>query len=140
MHTVMKTWGYEKWIENNSEYCCKLLHVLPKKFCSVHFHKKKKETFYITKGSFFLKVFVPDKKDIEVLKNFDGINLNDELTAILYKFDNSPWNYTLTEGESFSIDRYTLHTFSSASKMHCEFIEASTYHEDSDSYRLRKST
>ena len=31
--------------------CGKLLHVEPHKKCSVHYHKLKKETFYVIKGS-----------------------------------------------------------------------------------------
>lgn len=139
MHIVMKNWGYEKWVENNSGYCCKLLHVLPGKFCSVHFHKNKKESFYVTKGKMFLKLFKPDNNEIKILDDFDGVNLSEDLLSILQKFDSSPWEYTLEEGEFRTIDTYTLHTFSSVSNTNCEFIEASSHHEDSDSYRLRKS-
>lgn len=47
---VSKLWGYEKWLENNDKYCCKLL-VVNKGFqCSLHYHKEKDEMFYVSKG------------------------------------------------------------------------------------------
>lgn len=47
---VEKVWGYEKWLENNEKYCCKLL-VLNKGYqCSLHYHKDKDEMFLVTKG------------------------------------------------------------------------------------------
>ena len=51
---VSKGWGYELWIENNELYCGKHLHVLPTKWCSVHYHKNKKETFYVINGELLL--------------------------------------------------------------------------------------
>ncbi|MEK7481681.1 MAG: PfkB family carbohydrate kinase [Patescibacteria group bacterium] len=47
---VPKVWGYEKWLENNDKYCCKLL-VLHKGYqCSLHYHEDKDEMFLVTKG------------------------------------------------------------------------------------------
>ncbi len=47
---TQKVWGYEKWLENNERYCCKLLS-LDKNFqCSLHYHKIKDEMFLVTKG------------------------------------------------------------------------------------------
>jgi D-lyxose ketol-isomerase len=43
-------WGYEVWIENNELYCNKLLVVNKGYLSSLHFHKKKDETFIILKG------------------------------------------------------------------------------------------
>ena len=50
---VEKLWGYELWIHNDEEYCGKLL-VFEKKMAnfSMHYHLKKKETWYIQQGSF----------------------------------------------------------------------------------------
>ena len=50
---VEKAWGYELWIHNDSDYCGKLL-VFTKqgnKF-SMHYHLKKKETWYVQSGGF----------------------------------------------------------------------------------------
>ncbi len=47
---VPKVWGYEKWLENNEKYCCKLLSLNKGYQCSLHYHKNKDETFLITQG------------------------------------------------------------------------------------------
>lgn len=47
---VPKVWGYEKWLENNEYYCCKLLFLNKSYQCSLHYHKNKDELFVITKG------------------------------------------------------------------------------------------
>ena len=51
---VQKAWGKETWIVNR-DYCGKKL-VLKKGFrCSIHYHKKKDETFYIIKGKVLME-------------------------------------------------------------------------------------
>ncbi|MBD3164398.1 cupin domain-containing protein [Candidatus Woesearchaeota archaeon] len=51
---VPKAWGEEKWIVNR-DYCGKIL-ILKKGFrCSMHHHKNKDETFYISKGKVLLE-------------------------------------------------------------------------------------
>jgi D-beta-D-heptose 7-phosphate kinase/D-beta-D-heptose 1-phosphate adenosyltransferase len=47
---VPKLWGYEKWIENNEKYCCKILSLNKGYQCSLHYHKNKDETFVVTSG------------------------------------------------------------------------------------------
>lgn len=47
---VPKLWGYEKWLENNDKYCCKLLSINKGYQCSLHYHKDKDEMFFVTKG------------------------------------------------------------------------------------------
>lgn len=47
---VPKVWGYEKWLENNDKYCCKILSVKKGYQCSLHYHKSKDETFVVTEG------------------------------------------------------------------------------------------
>jgi N-acetylneuraminate synthase len=116
---VNKKWGYEIWIENNDSYCGKHLHVLPNKYCSVHYHKNKKETFYVLRGELSL-----------------------ECSTILEK---EAWNngvsttLILKEGESFTIEPYTAHRFTSNTSCSCDFIEISTHHDDEDSYRIIES-
>ena len=52
---VPKVWGHEEWIVNR-DYCGKKL-VLKKGFrCSMHHHKNKDETFYVSKGKVFLEI------------------------------------------------------------------------------------
>ena len=50
MKKVEKGWGYELWIHNDEEYCGKLLYFKKGKKCSLHYHEKKKETFYLQDG------------------------------------------------------------------------------------------
>ena len=61
---VPKGWGYEKWIWNDSSYCGKLLFIAKERKCSWHYHKLKKETFYIQQGK--LCVFYGWQDDISL--------------------------------------------------------------------------
>jgi D-lyxose ketol-isomerase len=116
-HVVInKIWGYEIWIENNKLYCGKHLHVIPNKMCSVHYHKIKKETFYIIEGSLVLEY--SSFLDTESWKKD--------------KFD----KIILSKGESFTIDPLVAHRFYCDSSYPCDFIEFSTHHDDNDSYRI----
>lgn len=47
---VPKIWGYEKWLENNQKYCCKLLSLNKGYQCSLHYHREKDEMFFLTQG------------------------------------------------------------------------------------------
>lgn len=47
---VPKLWGYEKWLENNDQYCSKILSINRGYQCSLHYHKIKDEMFLVTKG------------------------------------------------------------------------------------------
>lgn len=51
---VSKGWGKEIIFVNNDEYCGKLLCFEKDKKFSMHYHLKKKETWYVSKGSFIL--------------------------------------------------------------------------------------
>lgn len=118
---VPKGWGYELWIENNELYCGKHLHVLPTKWCSVHYHKNKKETFYVIKGELLLHYSY--NTDLEYWKN-------DHKSDYEVK--------VLKTGDSFTLSTGTAHRFSSNLSTPCDFVEFSTHHEDSDSYRIIK--
>ena len=107
---VTKGWGYELWIVNNDLYCCKRLCVLPKKTCSLHYHQNKKETFYILDGELSLTVI---HKSLQHTIN-------------------------LTKGQSYTINTNIPHKFTTNKDYPCDFIEISTHHEDSDSYRIEK--
>lgn len=72
MESVKKVWGSEYWIVNNNEYCGKILNLSRGFRCSIHKHKKKKETFYILKGEVFFEL--GNKKMI--LKKGDSITVN----------------------------------------------------------------
>lgn len=125
--TVIKGWGYEIWVENNKLYCGKHLHVLPGKQCSVHYHKKKKETFYIINGELLLTYSLPNQTMLEI---------NDYV--LFWKTIADIKTLVLKKGESFTIETLTLHKFTSNTNYPCDFIEFSTHHEESDSYRIIK--
>lgn len=104
---VKKTWGYEVWIHNDEDYCGKLLIVYKDKQCSLHCHKIKKETFYLSKGIIEIITYVGTQKEIQILE----------------------------PGDVIEIPIGTYHRFKGISKKSV-LIEISTQHFDSDSYRI----
>lgn len=58
---VDKPWGYEKWIEVNPDYVVKELFMKEGNSCSLQYHEKKHETFYVLNGK--LKFYVGKDKD-----------------------------------------------------------------------------
>jgi len=52
---VKKVWGSELWIVNK-EYCGKLLKLKRGFQCSLHYHKKKDETFYVVRGKVLMEI------------------------------------------------------------------------------------
>lgn len=113
---VEKTWGYELWFMNNSLYCGKLLSINKDKWSSegrYHYHKIKDETFFIIEGTLIL----------------DWI---DE--------DNRVHTVPLSKFQSFRIKPGIKHRFTTNTKRGCKFVETSTTHMDSDSYRVGNKT
>jgi len=53
---VPKVWGSEEWIINNDMYCGKLLNLQRGMRCSVHYHLKKHETFYLLSGKILMEM------------------------------------------------------------------------------------
>jgi mannose-6-phosphate isomerase-like protein (cupin superfamily) len=112
---VDKDWGHEIWLTNNKEenYCGKILYIKDGRSTSMHFHSKKHETFYILEGNL----------DIEII---------DTITTDKY-------TKTITSGDAFVLDRLVPHRLI-PNGGDVKFVEISTFHEDSDSYRVyRKS-
>lgn len=102
---VPKLWGYEKWLENNDKYCCKLLSIKKGYQCSLHYHKIKDEMFFITQGHIRVEL---DKK-------------------ILH----------LRPGNFIRVKPGQKHRFRGIEDS--LFIEISTHHDESDSYRVEES-
>jgi len=83
MQTVKKTWGQEEWVINCEEYCGKLLYIQKGSKSSIHYHKNKKETFYLLSGRVKLEVedksylFLKGSKPITILPEevhgFEGL-------------------------------------------------------------------
>ena len=110
---VDKKWGYELWIHNDSDYCGKLL-VFNKcgdKF-SMHYHLKKKETWFVQRGGFIFNWI-----DVE-----NG-TLHTKVLAI---------------GDSVLIDRGLPHQLE-AMVNESTIFEVSTQHFDADSYRVYRN-
>ncbi len=134
---VSKRWGYEIWIENNKDYCGKHLHVMPDHWCSFHYHKNKKETFYVISGELLL-AHAPYSDDLA--KNlrekpdprWDWRSSDKRKSCFYHSFKTE----VLKKGDSLTIEPYTLHTFTSNTSTPCDFVEISTFHEDSDSIRI----
>lgn len=106
---VGKNWGYEIWFANTDKYCGKLIAVNQRQWSSggrFHYHKIKDETFFVIEGALILE----------------------------YEEDKNFFSITLREGQSFRVFPNVKHRFSTDSKQ-CKFIEASTTHMESDSYR-----
>lgn len=107
---VEKGWGYEVIIVNNDLYCGKILHFKAGAKFSMHFHMKKRETWYVTSGLFVFRWINTANADVveELLKPGDTItNFVGDPHQILCQ----------EEGDIF---------------------EVSTTHFDSDSYRVGK--
>jgi len=111
MKKVVKTWGWEHWFANTGKYCGKLIYV---EFCkwsskgAYHHHKIKDETFFIIEGSLFIEY--EDK-------------------------EGKPKSKLLFPDDSFRVSPNIKHRFTSYTSKGCKFIEASTHHDDEDSYR-----
>ena len=110
---IDKSWGYELIRVNNKEqdYCSKILFIEKGKATSMHYHLKKHETFYVTKGVLELKLIDTTK----------GIS----------------YTHRVHTGHTFEIDRGKPHQLIPFDG-DVEFIEISTFHKDSDSYRIER--
>lgn len=108
---VPKAWGEEIWIHNDEEYCGKLLRFFKagNKF-SLHYHVKKKESWYVGNGSFEY-IWLDTEKGIE-------------------------HKDTILEGTCITIERGQPHQLI-ALEDRSEIFEVSTQHFDEDSYRIR---
>lgn len=107
---VPKGWGKEIIFVNNDEYCGKLLCFEKDKKFSMHFHIKKKETWYVSKGKFILI----------------WIETNTGTTYTEY----------LTVGDVITNERGEPHQLIALEDS--EVFEVSTKHYDEDSFRMWK--
>lgn len=113
-HRVDKTWGYELWIHNDSEYCGKsLVFTNSGNRFSMHYHIQKKETWYIQQGSF----------------QFNWIDV-----------ENGKHNSKIIKhGDSVLIERGLPHQLIALEDDSIVF-EVSTQHFDEDSYRIYRNS
>lgn len=107
---VEKGWGYEVIIVNNELYCGKILHFNQGAKFSMHFHIKKKETWYVSSGSFLFRWINTSNADVIEEALWPGDTITNEI--------GEPHQIIcIEEGDIF---------------------EVSTNHQDSDSYRVGK--
>ena len=107
---VNKGWGKEIIFVNNGEYCGKILCFDELKKFSMHFHMKKKESWYVLKG----------KLELTIIKPIDGSRIKEDLNV----------------GDTITILPGCLHQL--YAHEYSEIIEVSTQHFDDDSYRVEK--
>tara|TARA_R110000824_G_scaffold93073_2_gene225348 strand:+ start:8750 stop:9100 length:351 start_codon:yes stop_codon:yes gene_type:complete len=63
---IEKPWGHERWLEVNKDYVVKELFMKSGHSCSLQYHEKKHETFYLLSGK--LKFYVgTDRDNLEIL-------------------------------------------------------------------------
>ena len=108
--TVKKDWGREIVFANDEKnnYCGKILEVRKGEGFKMHFHIIKCETFYIISGK--LRVVLIDTTD------------------------RSLHTGTLNQGDCLDLERFVPHAVEALED--CVIIEASTFHRDSDSFRI----
>ena len=108
---VEKRWGHEIWFANNEEenYCGKELFIKEDCHTSMHFHLEKHEVFYILEGQLALELI--DTK------------IGQSCLIVLNKGD----KYEIEQGQPHQLIAY---------KGSVKLIEASTFHKNSDSYRV----
>jgi mannose-6-phosphate isomerase-like protein (cupin superfamily) len=73
---VEKSWGSENiWITNDS-YCSKFLNFNTGATSSMHFHKEKKETWYIMSGKFIIRFINTRTAELQINEYGEGDIIN----------------------------------------------------------------
>jgi mannose-6-phosphate isomerase-like protein (cupin superfamily) len=106
-----KNWGKEIWVHNSSLYCGKILEINKDCFCSLHFHLKKTETWYVLSGSLIMDYFDlknAERKKMELSEGF----VVDIVPGVVHKL------YAVEDSK---------------------IMEVSTQHFEEDSYRIERS-
>ena len=111
IHIETKGWGREVWIANTPLYCGKILEMRKGKRCSLHYHKVKTESFYLSRGK--LTVRIKESPDWDGLEEFE-----------------------MVRGDCLDIPPGLVHQMEALED--AELLEFSTQHFESDSYRLVK--
>ncbi len=121
---VPKGWGGEHIIVNKSEYCGKKMYFVKGKQCSLHYHQKKDETFFVIKGAVMMYyTSLGNALEQQAFQNLDAWE----------KWCDSE---ILIPGDSFYVPVGLVHRVVALEDS--EVIEFSTESRDSDSSRLLK--
>ena len=113
--TIPKKWGTEEWVVND-EYCGKVLTFLKDMTSSIHYHKNKKETFFIILGG----VHIESSPVKDFMKNRKFVK-----RVTLYKW------------MSFTLLPFTVHRITGIWSRNV-IIEISSHHKNSDVYRINE--
>ena len=110
---VEKRWGSESWFANNKEfdYCGKILRIKKGCYTSMHYHLNKHEVFFVLDG--VLRVYIIDK-------------ITGDVSSVV-----------LNKGKRMEIPQGMPHQLVAWGGS-VTFVEVSTFHEDSDSYRVHE--
>lgn len=104
-----KGWGHEQWIDNNDIYCGKILVMRAGEHSSWHYHKIKRETFYLASG----KLVIHHSREDD-LENADS--------------------FVMVEGECFRVPTGLRHRIEALEDSH--LFEFSSSHKNRDSIRI----
>ena len=122
---IGKGWGYEKIIVNGPDYCGKILHFVKGRSCSMHFHVKKTETFYVSFGEIYVEYLYNNVLAEEILDESGEQSVFDACSSKVLK-----------EGDYFHLEPRLVHKMTALKDS--EIIEFSTTDYSDDSYRLIK--
>lgn len=117
MEIIKKLWGCERWLHNESDYCMKVLELQPGWQSSLHYHRKKQETFLVVSG----------KVKLEVMVGFLSPDMESRIKTLYLKLMQ---HHTLAP--------YTPHRFTAIDGP-ATIVEASSFHDDEDVFRLEDS-
>jgi len=103
-----KKWGHELWIDNNENYCGKLLVFNKGSKFSMHYHMKKIETWYVVSGELECILINPEnaEKITRHLKEGDIIKINPGQPHRLIALEDS--NVFEISTEHFEEDSYRV--------------------------------
>lgn len=128
---VPKTWGHEQHIVNLREqnYCGKILQIVPGHRCSIHFHVKKHETFFLLEGRLRVEIWIiPCIMHKRAARDPKGLARNGVYHDPSERLD-------LTPGDTLILPPFQAHRFEAIGGI-AKFIEFSNYDDPKDSYRI----
>ena len=109
---VDKVWGREEWLVNNDDFCGKKLIFNEGTKLSLHMHHEKHELFYLESGKLIFRYH-----------DYNEVLLKERL---------------MLPGDMVYIPQCNFHSVEAL--VDSVIIEISSHHEDSDSYRLTRSS
>jgi mannose-6-phosphate isomerase-like protein (cupin superfamily) len=128
---IPKIWGYEKTLHAGLQYWMKELTFVRGASGSLHYHKEKDETWYVTEGTAEVELlFATGKLEVRT-------PTSDPEQILRHMLDEGVGarRLTLTEGDTLNIPTGVAHRVTALSD-EFTFIEASMPHSDEDVFRL----